>query len=344
MRGGDDRSGELFSYVDLEARVRPDHPLRSIRSIVNEALVALERDFSALYSAVGRPSIPPEKLLRAMLLQAFYSIRSERQLMERLEYDLSCSAGSSGSASTMRCGTTPPSRRTATVCLMENRAGLLVDACLTPADGHAERVAALHMIEPHADRPRPITLGDRGFDSADFVNELRSMNITPHVAQNTRNLRSAGRCDRLCRQPAHPKPHRGGVRLDQDHRRPAQDQVPRRRPRRLPPSPSPQPHATSSDCRTSLRGRVTTTETHLNQHNSSRKADRRERIDLPHLSANPTEKCRPQTVLQQPARANARLPQPHRSRVTCLGMEASLCVGCESPVKNAVAGLFDDGR
>jgi transposase len=88
MRGGDGWSGELFSYVDLEKRVRSDHPLRAIRAIVNAALVALEADFAALYAPVGRPSIAPEKLLRAMLLQAFYSIRSERQLMERLEYDL----------------------------------------------------------------------------------------------------------------------------------------------------------------------------------------------------------------------------------------------------------------
>src|ERR1700741_3145067 len=88
VRGGDNRSGELFSYVDLEARVRRDHPLRLIRIIVNESLGALEREFAALYSPIGRPSIPPEKLLRAMLLQAFYSIRSERLLMERLEYDL----------------------------------------------------------------------------------------------------------------------------------------------------------------------------------------------------------------------------------------------------------------
>jgi transposase len=88
MRGGDERSGLLFSYVDLEARVRRTHPLRSIRLIVNEALSALAGEFSALYSPIGRPSIPPEKLLRAMLLQAFYSIRSERQLMERLEFDL----------------------------------------------------------------------------------------------------------------------------------------------------------------------------------------------------------------------------------------------------------------
>jgi transposase len=68
--------------------VRRDHPLQAIRTIVNEALSALQREFAALYSPIGRPSIPPEKLLRAMLLQAFYSIRSERLLMERLEYDL----------------------------------------------------------------------------------------------------------------------------------------------------------------------------------------------------------------------------------------------------------------
>ena len=88
MRGSDCRSGELFSYVDLEVRVRRDHPLRAIRSIANEALATLGQDFATLYASIGRPSIAPEKLLRAMLLQAFYSIRSERQLMERLEYDL----------------------------------------------------------------------------------------------------------------------------------------------------------------------------------------------------------------------------------------------------------------
>jgi transposase len=88
MRGGDERTGSLFSYVDLEARVGRNHPLRSIRTIVNEALAALAGEFSALYSPIGRPSIPPEKLLPAMLLQTFYSIRSERQLMERLEFDL----------------------------------------------------------------------------------------------------------------------------------------------------------------------------------------------------------------------------------------------------------------
>lgn len=76
MRGGDVRTGELFSYVDLEDRVRRNHPLRAIRQIVNDALALLEREFAALYSPIGRPSIAPEKLLRAMLLQAFYSVLS----------------------------------------------------------------------------------------------------------------------------------------------------------------------------------------------------------------------------------------------------------------------------
>src|SRR5262250_2896624 len=89
MRGWDVRSGSLFSYVDLEARVRGDHPLRAIREIANAALTSLNEDLEALYPRrLGRPSIPPERLLRAMLLQAFYGIRSERQLMERLEFDL----------------------------------------------------------------------------------------------------------------------------------------------------------------------------------------------------------------------------------------------------------------
>lgn len=89
MRGSDDRTGALFSYVDVEARIRPGHPLRQIRSIANAALSSLDEDFEALYPRrFGRPSIPPERLLRAMLLQAFYGIRSERQLMERIEFDL----------------------------------------------------------------------------------------------------------------------------------------------------------------------------------------------------------------------------------------------------------------
>jgi transposase len=293
MRGGDGRTGELFSYVDLEARVRRDHPLRAIRAIVNDALAALGAEFAALYPPIGRPSIPPERMLRAMLLQAFYSIRSERQLMERLEFDLlfrwfvgigvddpawdhsvfshnrdrlldgdiaakllaavlaqprvkrllssdhfsvdgtlieawasmksfkprggqdgpPSAGGRNGEAdfrgekrsNATHASTTDADARLyrkgagkeARLCfighgLMENRSGLLVDACLTQADGHAERTAALAMIEAYADRPRRITLGaDKGFDAEDFVNELRAMSVTPHVAQNTSGRRSA---------------------------------------------------------------------------------------------------------------------------------------------------------
>ena len=88
MRGQDDSSGTLFSYIDLEARVPATHPLRLIRGIVNDVLSSLSGEFEAMYSSTGRPSIPPEKLLRALLLQAFYTIRSERQLMEQLNFNL----------------------------------------------------------------------------------------------------------------------------------------------------------------------------------------------------------------------------------------------------------------
>ena len=301
MRGQDARSGALFSYVDLEARVPKTHPLRVIRDLANAALCALAREFSALYASTGRPSIPPEKLLRAMLLQAFYSIRSERQLMERLDFDLLFrwfaglgvddpvwdhsvfsknrdrlldgdvaakflsavlaqprvkrllsndhfsvdgtlieawasmkSFTPKGASEGFNHGTDdkPPSGggrnreadfhgekrsndthvstsdpearlyrkgagKEAKLCfighaLMENRNALFVDACLTKADGHAERVAALHMIEPRADRATRITLAaDKGYDAEDFVNELRSMRVTPHVAQNVSGRSSA---------------------------------------------------------------------------------------------------------------------------------------------------------
>src|SRR4051812_26619640 len=289
MRGSDERSGSLFSYVDLEARVGVGHPLRTIREMANAALNELSSSFMALYTDFGRPSIAPEKLLRAMLLQAFYSIRSERLLMERIEFDLLfrwfvglgmddpvwdhstfsknrdrllegvvaarfLSAilvqprvkrllsgdhfsvdgtlveawasmksfrpkeerpddpappesgrnpdgdfrGETRSNATHASTTDPDAKlyrkgpgMEAKLCfighaLMENRSGLLVDTCLTQAGGHAERVAALAMIEPLAERPRPLTLGaDRGYDAVDFVNELRTLNVRPHVAQNT---------------------------------------------------------------------------------------------------------------------------------------------------------------
>ena len=88
MRGSDEWTGELFSYVDIEERVPKTHPLRLIRRIVNDVLAALDGEFSKLYAEDGRPSIAPERLLRALLLQAFYTIRSARQLMEQLQYNM----------------------------------------------------------------------------------------------------------------------------------------------------------------------------------------------------------------------------------------------------------------
>ena len=298
MRGSDQQVGALFSYVDLDRRVRADHPLRVIRSIVGDVLAELSGDFERMYApGLGRPSIPPERLLRALLLQAFYGIRSERQIMERLEHDLlfrwfvglgiddpawdpttfsknrdrllagnvahrfltSVTAhrrvkrllssdhfsvdgtmieawasmksvkpkdgsgdppapgrngeadfhGQSRSNDTHQSTTDPEARllrkgrgKEAKLCflghaLMENRNGLIVDACLTQADGHAERIAALHMIEPRADRPGRVTVAaDKGYDTEDFVNELRSMNVAPHVAAKANNSAVDGRTTR----------------------------------------------------------------------------------------------------------------------------------------------------
>ena len=90
MRGGDanTNTAALFSYLSCEGRVPADHPLRAVRVIADAALEGLSSEFETLYSPIGRPSIAPEKLLRALLLQAFYSVRSERQLMEQLDYNL----------------------------------------------------------------------------------------------------------------------------------------------------------------------------------------------------------------------------------------------------------------
>jgi hypothetical protein len=88
VRGDDEQSGHLFSYLSPEQRVPADHPLRTIRSMTDDALRRLSPRFEAMYAATGRPSIPPEHLLRALLLQVLYSVRSERMLIEQLEYNL----------------------------------------------------------------------------------------------------------------------------------------------------------------------------------------------------------------------------------------------------------------
>src|SRR6202008_2768914 len=317
MRGWDMRSDVLCSNVNFEARVAKDHPLRAILRIVDEALAALSAEFEGLYAKFGRPSIPPERLLRALLLQAFYSVRSEKQLMEQLDYNLlfrwfvglsldtevwdetmftknrerliegdiakkfmaavlnqeavkvllsddhfsvdgtlieawasmksfkpkdgSDEPPADGDgrnreadfhgekrSNDTHASTPDPGERLyrkgpgkeANLCfmghaLMENRNGLVVDACLTPADGHAERVAALHMIEPRADRPQPIALGaDKAYDAEDFVNELRAMNARPHVAQNT-NGRSSAIDGRTTRHPGYALSRRIRKRIEE---------------------------------------------------------------------------------------------------------------------------------
>lgn len=88
MRGTDEKTGSLFSYVDLENRVPAHHPLEKIRQVVNNALASMNADFSAVYVDFGRPSIAPERLIRASLIQILLSIRCERQLMEQMRYNL----------------------------------------------------------------------------------------------------------------------------------------------------------------------------------------------------------------------------------------------------------------
>ena len=295
MRGADIETSSLFSYVSCEARVPADHPLRVIRAIVDEALGVLSERFDTLYATQGRPSIAPEKLLRALLLQAFFGLRSERQLMEQLDYNLlfrwfvglSMDApiwdastfsknrdrllegdvarqflaaivsqprvkalmsdehfsvdgtliqawasqksfqpkdtpaasdkdeppaapppsgrnaerdwrGQKRSNET-HASTTDPDARLARKSdgqssilayaghvLMENRNGLVADACLTHASGTAERDAALTMLDHRKDKRR-ITLGaDKGYDVAGFIVELRRREVTPHIAADRR--------------------------------------------------------------------------------------------------------------------------------------------------------------
>jgi transposase len=282
MRGRDDRSEGFFSYIRLEERVPADHPLRPIRALADEALCWLDKRFEALYSAMGRPSIPPEMLLRATLLQAFFSVRSERMLMEQIDYNLLFrwfvglpidaevwhptvfthnrdrlleadvahdflaallglpqvkkllssehfsvdgtlidawasmksfrpkdgsgeppSPGRNGerdfhnekrSNETHASTTDPDARlyrkadgRESRLCfmghvLMENRNGLAVDATLTCANGTAERAAALAMLNRRPTHRR-ITLGaDKAYDVTAFVADLRSRQVTPHIA------------------------------------------------------------------------------------------------------------------------------------------------------------------
>lgn len=299
MRGSQKQQDSLFSYVPLEKRIPKSHPLRPIRKMVDEALKKMSNKFSELYSYTGRPSIAPEYLLRAALLQIFYSIRSERLLMEQLDYNLlfrwfvglkmdepvwnhsvfsknrdrllnteiaalffasirdqaakkklisdehftvdgtlleawasmksfkpkGCDKnnpsdtgpgknqtvnfrGQKRKNDTHQSVTDPEARlykkakgQQAKLCylghaLMENRNGLVVDTRVSLANGTAERKAAIEMVENVPGKHR-ITLGaDKGYDSTDFVERMRFLNATAHVAQNGRGSAIDGRTTR----------------------------------------------------------------------------------------------------------------------------------------------------
>jgi transposase len=287
MRGDDDHQEGMFSYISPEQRVPADHPLRPIRKMVDEILKEMSPKFAKLYSKVGRPSIAPERLLRSLLLQVFYSVRSERMLIEQLQYNMlfrwfvgmemdeavwnhavysknrerllneeiaesffqrvlerakpymsdehftvdgtlieawashKSFRPKDGSGKPPGVGgdvdfrgekrknqthesTTDPDARLFTKSsgsqaklsymghvLMENRNGLLVQTFLTEASGRAEREAAMLMAEAIPAGKRVTLGGDKNYDTREFVRELRGMSITPHVAQNTSNRRSA---------------------------------------------------------------------------------------------------------------------------------------------------------
>ncbi len=292
MRSKDLQKTAMWSYVSPEARVPADHPLRPLREMVNAVLKTLSPEFNKIYSAFGRPSIPPERLLRALLLQVLYTIRSERMLMEQLNYNMLFrwfvglnlddpvwdvtvftknrerflegeiaekffaavldharksdllsdehftvdgtlveawashksfkpkgdddwpSGGSEKNpdvdfkgrkrSNDTHASTTDPDARLYKKSagspaklgflghvMTENRNGLVVDRELTLATGTAEREAALAMLGRLPSGSR-ITLGaDKGYDAVDFIQELRSMDVTPHIAQNDTNRRSA---------------------------------------------------------------------------------------------------------------------------------------------------------
>jgi transposase len=292
MRGDDPRHESMFSYVTPEKRVRADHPLRPIRRMTDAALRRLSPRFDRLYSTTGRPSIPPEQLLRALLLQILYSIRSERLLMEELDYSVLyrwfvglsmddtvwdattfsknrdrllegdiadaffaevlaaikaegllsdehftvdgtlLEAWASHKSFKPKDGppTPPDDPKNPTVnfhgerrrndthqsttdpearlykkavgreaklgylahLLTENRHGFIVDTAVTDAMGTAERDAALHMLGELPLTTRRVTVGgDKNFDVPAWVEAVRHMGITPHVAQNTSKQRSA---------------------------------------------------------------------------------------------------------------------------------------------------------
>src|SRR5438128_945283 len=226
MRGTDFQQSAMFSYLSPEQRVPADHPLRAIRQITDKVLRRLSRLFSRMYSQVGRPSIPPEKLLRALLLQALYTIRSERMLMEELNYNLlfrwfvglnlddEVWDVTVFTKNRERLLKAEVARRFFHLVVEEARGlelmsdehftvdGTLLEACASlksfkkveeggDSGGPAERDAVLVMMEAIPGE-QPVTVGaDKAYDTQDFVAEARHLKVTPHVAQNNKRRKSA---------------------------------------------------------------------------------------------------------------------------------------------------------
>ncbi len=317
MRGADDPQDALFSYVSLESRIPADHPIRPLRRLVDQVLADLSPHFAELYTSRGRPSIAPERLLRALLLQVLYSVRSERQLVEQLEYNMlfrwfvglqlddvvwdattftknraRLEAGDiathffAGVLETARRqhllsaehfrvdgtlleawaslksirpldgppppppddpgnpsidfhgetrtnathrSTTDPDARLARKgrgkeaklayqghVLMENRHGLAVNAQVTQASGTAERDAAVALTAAIPSAASQVTLGaDKGYDTRGFVEEMRALHITPHVAQNTARSGGSAIDSRTTRHPGYATRQRVRKRIEE---------------------------------------------------------------------------------------------------------------------------------
>src|SRR2546426_643896 len=218
MRGSTTRQVTFLS-VTTDQLVAADHPIRRVKPFVEAALAELSPVFDQMYAQEGRPSIPPEHLLKAGLLMAFYSIRSERQFCERLQYDLLFKwfldmnvedpAFDQSSFAKNRerlldhevsraffaAGAEEARERLVVVeghVLMENRNGLVVDVEVTQADGYAERSAGLAMLRrTRGGRSRRTVGADKGYDTRDFVQGCRELEVTPHVAQNQNERRSS---------------------------------------------------------------------------------------------------------------------------------------------------------
>jgi transposase len=316
MRGKDTQQSAMFSYVSPEKKVPANHPWRPIRAMVDVALKGLSRSFGRIYVDWGRPSIAPEKLLRALLLQGLYSIRSERLLMEQLEYNLlfrwfvglnmdepvwvptvfsknrerllngeiaekffaqvleqarakdllsdehfsvdgTLIEAWASQKSFQRKDQGPPSppddagnptvnfhgeqRRNDThqsttdpearlarksgghesklaYCgnvLIENRNGLVVDTELVLCSGTAEREAALQMAGRIAGKERVTVGADKGYDTQEFVQEMRERNVTPHVSQNTNRKGGSAIDGRTTRHAGYPVSQRKRKRIEE---------------------------------------------------------------------------------------------------------------------------------